>query len=75
MESEARKINALVKKQELEKDVEKELALKKHEIDVFDLAEGNKRLLADAEKQALRSLIGNVAHDLKTPCKATQLIF
>lgn len=66
-----RKIDAQVKKQELQK----ELTLKKHEVDLLDLAAANKRVLADAEKQALRSLIGNVAHDLKTPRELLTLIF
>lgn len=58
-----------------EQQLEKELATKKHEVDLLDLAAANKRMLADTEKQALRSLIGNVAHDLKTPRKATRFIF
>lgn len=70
-ESEVRKIDALIKEQELQK----ELATKRHEIDLLDLAVVNKRMLAEAEKKALRSLIGNVAHDLKTPRKAKHLIY
>jgi len=70
-ESEKRKIEALQKEQQLQ--LEQQLASKKYEMDLLDLAASQKKALADAEKQALRCLIGNVAHDLKTHFIASPL--
>ena len=39
----------------------------KHELELLELSSGNERNLKEKEMFQLRSLMGNVAHDLKTP--------
>ena len=60
-ESDREKNRALLRRQQLEA----ELTGRNHQLLLADMAEENKMTLAHAEKRALRSLMGNVAHDLK----------
>ena len=46
---------------------EKELSARAHELEIKAVGAENEKTLREAENQQLRSLMGNVAHDLKTP--------
>ena len=46
---------------------EKELSARAHELEMKAVGAENEKTLREAENQQLRSLMGNVAHDLKTP--------
>lgn len=66
-ESELREM--CTKKKEEEIIIERE----KHEVVIMLLNAAEEKVLADKEQEQLRSLIGNVAHDLKTPLQSFRM--
>jgi K+-sensing histidine kinase KdpD len=55
--------------QDIEQQAQEEISeiRNRYELDMVRVSSENDRILREAEAKQLRSLMGNVAHDLKTP--------